>query len=46
MLVIDPHSPSRYRTDIVRNFDAWYDAFKPAADGKLVLNPEDRVKIW
>lgn len=46
LLVIDPHSPSRYRTDIVRNFDAWYDAFKPAADGKLVLKPEDRVKIW
>ena len=45
-LVTDPHAPSQYRADIVRNFDAWYDAFKPAPDGKLSLKPEDRVKIW
>ena len=45
-LVTDPHAPSQYRTDIVRNFDAWYDAFKPAPNGKIYLSPENRVKIW
>lgn len=45
-LVTDPHAPSQYRTDIVRNFDAWYDAFKPAPGGKIYLTPEQRVKIW
>ncbi|MDI1297072.1 MAG: M13 family peptidase [bacterium] len=45
-LVTDPHAPSQYRADIVRNFDAWYDAFKPAPDGKIALPPKDRVKIW
>lgn len=45
-LVTDPHAPSQYRTDIVRNFDAWYDAFKPAPGGKITLKPEERVKIW
>jgi putative endopeptidase len=45
-LVTDPHAPSQYRTDIVRNFDAWYDAFKPAPGGKIYLAPKDRVKIW
>ena len=45
-LLTDPHAPGQYRADIVRNFDKWYEAFKPAADGKLVLKPEDRVKIW
>ena len=45
-LVTDPHAPSQYRADIVRNFDTWYDAFKPAADGKIYLAPKDRVKIW
>ncbi len=45
-LLTDPHAPSQYRADIVRNFDQWYDAFKPAPDGKLVLKPADRVKIW
>ncbi|MDX3911064.1 MAG: M13-type metalloendopeptidase [Sphingobium sp.] len=45
-LITDPHSPSQYRADIVRNFDSWYDAFKPAPGDKLYLKPEDRVKIW
>ena len=46
-LVTDPHSPSEYRVNgIVRNMDAWYDAFgiKPTDD--LYLKPEDRVRIW
>ena len=45
-IVTDPHAPSQYRADIVRNFDAWYDAFKPGPDGKIYLKPADRVKIW
>ncbi|PZU15089.1 MAG: peptidase M13 [Sphingobium sp.] len=45
-LVTDPHAPSQYRTDIVRNFDSWYEAFKPAPTGKIYLAPKDRVKIW
>lgn len=45
-LLTDPHAPDQYRADIVRNFDQWYEAFKPAPDGKLVLKPEERVKIW
>ncbi len=45
-LLTDPHAPDQYRVDIVRNFDQWYKAFQPAQDGKLVLQPEDRVKIW
>ena len=45
-LLTDPHAPDQYRADIVRNFDQWYDAFKPATDGKLVLKPGDRVRIW
>lgn len=45
-LVTDPHAPSQYRADIVRNFDAWYGAFKPGPGGKIYLVPKDRVKIW
>ena len=45
-LVTDPHSPSQYRADTVRNFDQWYGAFKPAPGSKLYLAPQDRVKIW
>jgi len=45
-LVTDPHSPSQYRTDTVRNFDQWYSAFKPQPGGKIYLAPQDRVKIW
>lgn len=45
-LLTDPHAPAQYRADIVRNFDAWYEAFGERAEGKLSLSPEDRVKIW
>jgi len=45
-LVNDPHSPSEYRVSIVRNLDAWYDAFKPGEADALYLAPDQRVRIW
>ncbi|HWM84904.1 MAG TPA: M13 family metallopeptidase [Kofleriaceae bacterium] len=45
-LVTDPHSPSEFRTSVVRNLDAWYDAYQPKAEDKLYLAPDQRVKIW
>ncbi|HEX5059296.1 MAG TPA: M13 family metallopeptidase [Kofleriaceae bacterium] len=45
-LVTDPHSPSEFRTSVVRNLDAWYDAFKIQPGDKLYLAPNKRVRIW
>jgi putative endopeptidase len=45
-LLTDPHSPSEQRTDIVRNMDPWYPAFKVENGQKLYLAPADRVRIW
>jgi putative endopeptidase len=45
-LLTDPHAPNPYRADIVRNFDAWYQAFGVTPDQKLYLTPEKRVRIW
>lgn len=43
----DPHSPAEFRVNgVVRNMDAWYDAFGVTPDEKLYLAPEDRVQIW
>jgi len=42
----DSHAPGEYRSDTVRNVDAWYKAYSVAAGDKLYLKPEDRVKIW
>jgi predicted metalloendopeptidase len=43
----DPHSPGEYSANgIVRNFDAWYDAFNVQPGDALYLPPEKRVKIW
>ncbi len=42
-----PHSPGEYRANgIVRNFDAWYEAFDVQPGDALYLPPEKRVKIW
>ena len=45
-LLTDPHSPSEYRTDIVRNMDPWYSAFGVQPGQKLYLDPAGRVRIW
>ena len=46
-LQVDPHSPEEYRVNgVVRNIDAWYDAFGVTPDDELYLPPEERVKIW
>ncbi len=46
-LLSDPHSPGRFRVNgIVRNVDAWYNAFDVKPTDKLYLAPDKRVKIW
>ena len=42
----DTHSPGEFRSDTVRNVDAWYDAFKITLTDKLYLKLIDRVRIW
>ena len=46
-VVTDPHSPSQFRVDgVVRNIDAWYEAFGVKPGDALYLAPEQRVRIW
>ena len=42
----DIHAPGGYRSDTVRNVEAWYKAFRVVPADKLYLKPEDRVGIW
>jgi putative endopeptidase len=47
LVVIDPHSPARFRVDgTIRNIDGWYSAFDVKPGDKLYVPPEDRVRIW
>lgn len=46
-LAVDPHSPPEFRCNgVIRNIDAFYDAFAVAADDALYLEPAARVRIW
>ncbi len=46
-LVVDPHSPSKARTNVVvRNIPAFHEAFDTAPGDNMYLAPEERVKIW
>jgi putative endopeptidase len=46
-LAIDPHSPPEFRCNgVIRNMDAFYDAFEVSKDDELYLEPERRVRIW
>ncbi len=43
----DPHAPEEFRINgVVRNVDAWYEAFDVQPEDSLYLAPEDRVRIW
>ncbi|MGV0643820.1 M13 family metallopeptidase [Mycolicibacterium sp. XJ879] len=46
-LAIDPHSPPEFRCNgVIRNMDAFYEAFDVSEDDDLYLEPEHRVRIW
>ena len=47
LLTVDPHSPNEFRCNqIVRNVDAFYDAFEVTEADELWLDPAERVTIW
>lgn len=47
LLTIDPHSPNEFRCNqIVRNIDAFYDAFEVTEGDALWLDADHRVTIW
>lgn len=47
LVTTDVHSPGTARLNgVVRNIDSWYEAFGVRAGQKLVLSPEQRVRIW
>jgi putative endopeptidase len=46
-LATDPHSPPEFRCNqIVRNIDAFYEAFELSPSDKLWLDQSQRVSIW
>ncbi len=46
-LAVDPHSPPEFRCNgVIRNMDAFYEAFDVAEDDDLYLEPQRRVRIW
>ena len=46
-LAVDPHAPPEFRCNgVLRNVDAFYDAFDVAEDDELFLEPQRRVRIW
>lgn len=47
LLAIDPHSPNEFRCNqIVRNIDAFYDAFDVQQADAHWMAPAERVSIW
>jgi len=47
LLTIDPHSPNEFRCNqIVRNIDAFYEAFDVTETDELWLPADQRVTIW
>ena len=46
-MVTGAHLHYEFRVNgVVRNMDAWYDAFNVTPEDDLYLPPEERVRIW
>jgi putative endopeptidase len=46
-LAVDPHSPPEFRCNaVVRNIDAFHEAFAVVEGDGLWLDPAERVRIW
>ncbi len=46
-LAVDPHSPPEFRCNgVIRNIDAFYDAFEVTGSDALFLESQSRVRIW
>ena len=46
-LAVDPHSPPEFRCNgVIRNMDAFYEAFEVGESDALYLEPQRRVRIW
>jgi endothelin-converting enzyme/putative endopeptidase len=45
-MATDHHAPSEYRSDSVRNVEAWYKAYNVAPGDRLYLKPEERAGVW
>ncbi len=46
-LATDPHSPPEFRCNgVIRNMDAFYEAFDVNDGDELYLEPQQRVRIW
>lgn len=44
---MDPHSPPEFRCNgVIRNLDAFYEAFQVDEKDALFLDPPRRVRIW
>jgi putative endopeptidase len=47
LVLTNPHSPGEFRVNgVVRNLDAWYQAFDVKPGDQLYLAPEERIRVW
>jgi predicted metalloendopeptidase len=45
-ILTDIHAPGVFRSDTVRNLEAWYAAFDIKPGDRLYLEPDKRVRVW
>ena len=47
LVLTNPHSPGKFRVNgVVRNLDAWYQAFDVKPGDQLYLAPQERIRVW
>ena len=45
-LATDPHAPTPFRGNLVKNVDSFYEVFDVKSGDAMYLSPEARVRMW
>ncbi|ARF11159.1 peptidase M13 [Klosneuvirus KNV1] len=45
-MTTDPHSPSEFRANLVKNMNEFYDVFNVTENDNMYISPDKRIRMW
>lgn len=45
-MTTDPHSPSEFRANLVKNMNEFYDVFDVRENDNMYISPDKRIRMW
>ena len=45
-ITTDPHSPSEFRANLVKNMNEFYEVFNVTENDNMYISPDKRIRMW